>query len=78
MIAAYVLAQTGAGRALDILETVRLFQGVVGAEAVIGPYDVIIRCECTDSNDLGRLIVEKIQQVPGVHRTVTCQVVYSS
>ena len=78
MIAAYVLAQTGAGRALEVMDAVRRYPGVVAAEAVIGPYDVIVRCECADLADLGVLVVERLQQTAGVERTVTCQVVYSA
>lgn len=43
--------------------------------AVTGPYDVIVRAEAGAADDLGRLVVARIQQVEGIFRTLTCPVV---
>jgi DNA-binding Lrp family transcriptional regulator len=43
---------------------------------VNGPYDVIVRAEAADIDGLGKLIVAKVQAVPGVTRTLTCPVVH--
>jgi DNA-binding Lrp family transcriptional regulator len=48
---------------------------VLRVNAVTGPYDVIVRAEAGASDDLGRLVVARIQQVEGVFRTLTCPVV---
>ncbi len=49
--------------------------GVVVAEGVTGPYDVIARAEAASMNELGRMVVRDIGQIEGITRTITCPVV---
>ena len=49
--------------------------GVVRVDAVTGPYDVVVLGEAHSVDELGQMIVSKIQYVPGITRTVTCSVV---
>ena len=49
--------------------------GVLAAEDVIGPYDVVVRAQADDIDQLGRPVVAKVQDVPGITRTLTCPVV---
>ncbi|MCR3729350.1 DNA-binding Lrp family transcriptional regulator [Streptomyces umbrinus] len=51
-------------------------QGVIQAEDVTGPYDVIVRAQADTVDDLGRMVVAKVQQVDGITRTLTCPVVH--
>jgi len=37
---------------------------------------VIVRAEAENVDDLGRLVVAKIQSVPGITRTLTCPIVH--
>jgi DNA-binding Lrp family transcriptional regulator len=74
-VSAYVLIQTEVGQAAEVAEAVRSLPGVVGADDVTGPYDVIVRCEVGSVDDLGRMIVSRIQQTEGITRTSTCIVV---
>jgi DNA-binding Lrp family transcriptional regulator len=46
------------------------------AEDVTGPYDVIVRAEARNVDELGKLVVAKIQAVEGITRTLTCPVVH--
>jgi DNA-binding Lrp family transcriptional regulator len=46
--------------------------GVQRAEDVAGPYDVIARVQAPGMEELGRLVVARIQGVDGVTRTLTC------
>ena len=46
------------------------------AEDVTGPYDVIVRAEARNVDELGKLVVAKVQNVPGITRTLTCPVVH--
>ncbi|TME71092.1 MAG: Lrp/AsnC family transcriptional regulator [Chloroflexi bacterium] len=39
---------------------------------VTGEYDVIAVCEAPDVNSIGSLIVDKIQKIDGVFKTITC------
>jgi DNA-binding Lrp family transcriptional regulator len=47
---------------------------VTSAEAVTGPYDVIALVEARNLDELGRLVVGKVQAIQGVTRTLTCPV----
>jgi DNA-binding Lrp family transcriptional regulator len=46
------------------------------AEDVVGPYDVIARVQAPGLDQLGRLVVFRIQVVDGVTRTLTCMVIH--
>jgi DNA-binding Lrp family transcriptional regulator len=48
----------------------------VSAEDVTGPYDVIVRAEADTMDDLGRLVVSRVQLIDGITRTLTCPVVH--
>ncbi len=72
---AYVLIQTDIGKAAQVAQQVSGIDGVLTAEAVTGPYDVIVQTEAPSMNDLGRMVVRDVQQVEGITRTITCPVV---
>ncbi len=72
---AYVLIQTDVGRAAHVAQQVNAVEGVVVADGVTGPYDVIARAEAPSMNDLGHMVVRDIQQIEGITRTITCPVV---
>ena len=76
MVNAYILIQTEVGKAAQVAKEVAAIQGVTAAEDVTGPYDVIVRAEAKNMDDLGKLVVAKIQSVEGITRTLTCPVVH--
>ena len=76
MVNAYILIQTEVGRAAQVAKEVGKIKGVASAEDVTGPYDVIVRAEARSVDDLGKLVVAKIQGVEGITRTLTCPVVH--
>jgi DNA-binding Lrp family transcriptional regulator len=76
MVAAYVLIQTEIGKAGQVARAIAEIKGVHGVEPVAGPYDVSARAEARGIDDLGKLIVSKIQAVNGVTRTLTCAVTH--
>ena len=76
MVHAYVLIQTEVGKAAQVADSVAKIPGVSSAEDVTGPYDVIVRTEAENVDDLGKLVVAKIQSVEGITRTLTCPVVH--
>ena len=51
-------------------------KGVTLAEDVTGPYDVIVRAEARNVDELGKLVVAKVQNIAGITRTLTCPVVH--
>ena len=76
MVAAYVLIQTEVGKAGQVARAIAEIKGVQGVEPVAGPYDVIVRAEARGMDDLGKLVVSRIQAVNGVTRTLTCAVTH--
>ncbi len=74
-VTAYVLIQTEVGKAAAVASQVRSIDGVVSAEDVTGPYDVIVRAEAASVDELGRMVVSHVQRIEGITRTVTCPVV---
>jgi DNA-binding Lrp family transcriptional regulator len=72
---AYVLIQTEVGKAATVARAVATLDGVLAAEGVTGPYDVIVRTEADTVDELGRMVVGRIQLIEGIIRTVTCPVV---
>lgn len=76
MVQAYILIQTEVGKAASVASEVRTIPGVTDAEDVTGPYDVIVRAEAKTVDELGKLVVAKIQSVEGITRTLTCPVVH--
>ena len=75
MVHAYILIQTEVGKAAQVAQTIQDIEGVTKAEDVTGPYDVIVRAEAETIDDLGQLVVARVQSVDGITRTLTCPVV---
>jgi DNA-binding Lrp family transcriptional regulator len=76
VVQAYILIQTEVGRAATVAESIRAVSGVASAEDVTGPYDVIARVEAATVDELGKLVIARLQDVPGITRTLTCTVVH--
>lgn len=76
MVQAYILIQTEVGKASTVADLIGKITGVIQAEDVTGPYDVIVRAQSETVDELGRMVVAKIQQVDGITRTLTCPVVH--
>jgi DNA-binding Lrp family transcriptional regulator len=76
MVQAYILIQTEVGKSAVVTEAICHVAGVTAAEDVTGPYDCIARVEANTVDELGKLVIAKIQEVPGITRTLTCTVVH--
>jgi DNA-binding Lrp family transcriptional regulator len=70
------LVQTTVGKAAEVAQAIGALQGVTLAEDVTGPYDVIVRAEARNVDELGKLVVSKVQNLDGITRTLTCPVVH--
>ncbi|HUE59446.1 MAG TPA: Lrp/AsnC ligand binding domain-containing protein [Acidimicrobiales bacterium] len=75
-VSAYVLIQTEVGKAASVADHVRDIAGVIAADDVTGPYDVIVKAEAESVDELGRMIVSRLQMIEGITRTLTCPVVH--
>ncbi|MGI9062928.1 MAG: Lrp/AsnC ligand binding domain-containing protein [Pseudonocardiaceae bacterium] len=78
MVQAYILIQTEVGKAAAVAAEIAQLAGVTSAEDVTGPYDVIVRAEAGSVDELGQLVVARVQGVEGITRTLTCPVVHLS
>jgi DNA-binding Lrp family transcriptional regulator len=76
VVQAYILVQTAVGKATEVTSQIRRISGVTLAEDVTGPYDVVVRAEAPNMDELGALVLKRVQSVPGITRTVTCPVVH--
>jgi len=76
VVTAYILIQTEVGKAAKVAKDIVEIEGVQQAEDVTGPYDVIVRADARNIDELGKLVVARVQAVEGTTRTLTCPVVH--
>ncbi|HYT39585.1 MAG TPA: Lrp/AsnC ligand binding domain-containing protein [Acidimicrobiia bacterium] len=74
-VKAYVLIQTEVGKSAHVRSAVAPLEGVISAVDVTGPYDVIVQVEADSIDDLGKMVVSRMQLTDGVTRTLTCPIV---
>ena len=71
-----MLIQPQVRNAAQAAQELAAIDGAISAEDVTGPYDVIVRAEAGSVDDLGRMVVSKVQLIDGITRTLTCPVVH--
>jgi DNA-binding Lrp family transcriptional regulator len=76
VVTAYVLILTEVGKAARVTAEIVDITGVQQAQAVTGPYDVIVRAEARNLDELGKLVVARVQAVDSITRTLTCPIVH--
>ena len=76
VVQAYILIQTDVSKAAEVAQAITAIKGVIQAEDVTGPYDVIVRAEARNVDELGKMVVAKVQTLDGITRTLTCPVVH--
>ncbi len=74
---AYILVQTEVGRAAGVTEEARNIEGVTEAYELMGSYDVIIKATVDQLDQLGPVVVHKVQAIHGITRTITCPVTHT-
>ena len=72
---AYILITAIAGKVREVMDQIMELREVSHVDSVLGPYDLIVTLTGADYHKIGRLIIEKIHSIPGVERTVTCNVI---
>jgi hypothetical protein len=65
MMVAHILVQTDVGVFGDVVGEIASIKGEVAVEAVTGPHDVIAKAGATSLDELGRLVIQRIQFSPG-------------
>ncbi|MGH3784609.1 MAG: Lrp/AsnC ligand binding domain-containing protein, partial [Pseudonocardiaceae bacterium] len=74
----FILIQREVGQAAGVAAGVSSLAGVACAEDVTGRYVVIVRAGAADVDQLGQLVLAKVQTVDGITRTLTCPIVHLS
>ena len=69
---ALILIETAVGKNKAVANALRKLEGVDSADIVTGPYDIISVIQAETLNNIGEVVTEKIQPLPGISRTVTC------
>lgn len=72
MVRAYILMTLEPGKAIDVVKRLRDEKGVSQVDAITGEFDAIAQVEAQDVKGIGALIVDQLQGVSGVVRTITC------
>lgn len=75
MVAAYIFINTAPGTLEQAAPRIAALDGVRSVEAITGPYDAVVQAEASTNDQLGSLVVSRIQKVAGVEKTLTCLVV---
>ncbi|MEO3757206.1 Lrp/AsnC ligand binding domain-containing protein [Mycobacterium sp. B14F4] len=78
MVEAFVLIQTEVGRAEVVAKQLAALPGVLSAEYVTGPYDVVVRVGADTLDDLTASVVPTVQQISGITRTLTCPIAHGA
>jgi len=68
---AFVTIKGQVGQLKEILANIRRLENVVEAYTVTGPYDIVIKIEGDNLENVAKMIVTKIHEIPGVQDTVT-------
>ena len=69
---AYILIEIQTGEIREVVKQMRRVDGVIEASMTFGPYDAIAVVEAEDVNQIGRIMANDIQPIPGVLETLTC------
>lgn len=74
-VTAYLFIETEGGKTAAVVTGIRAMAGVISADAITGPTDVIVRVETSDIDALGKMVVSDIHSIDGIKRTQTCPIV---
>jgi DNA-binding Lrp family transcriptional regulator len=73
---AFVLINLAPGVAEEVYSKLSKMQLVQDVQAVSGPYDMIAVVDGTTFNDIGKFVLQRVQTIPGVLNTITCNVIF--
>lgn len=75
MARGYVFVDTEVGKGQAVRETLLHTPGIVAADLVMGPHDLVVIVEQPTIEDVGRLVVRDLHGTAGVKNTVTMIVI---
>ena len=69
---AYVLISIRTGEIRDVVNQLRMIEGVMEANMTFGPHDAVAVIEAKDIKHLGKILATDIKPIPGIIDTLTC------
>ncbi|MBN1265786.1 MAG: Lrp/AsnC ligand binding domain-containing protein [Anaerolineales bacterium] len=69
---AYILISIETGELKKVLGHLKRIAGVVEANMTFGPYDAVAVVESESVSNIGQIMADEIQPIPGVRNTLTC------
>jgi len=69
---AYVLVNIRTGSVKEVVGHLRRVASVVEAHMTFGPYDAVAVIETDDIKNIGSILANEIQPIPGLLDTMTC------
>ncbi len=72
---AYVLIEAEVGQAGVVAVALHKVPAVRAVDVVTGSYDIIATIETVDQLALGRVVMDELQTISGLRRTITCVVI---
>ena len=77
MLRVFILVNAEIGEAPSVAKALRQVASIKSAEALIGPYDVMVEAQVADTKALSKLVTSDVQGTPGVIETLTLLVLES-
>jgi len=71
MARVYLLANVLPGKDVSIRNTLRGIKGVINADVVTGPHDIIAVIEAGDTSEIFDKVIKRIRKIKGINRTET-------
>jgi len=71
MVKAYVMARVDAGKDKEVLEKIKIVNGVEDAYATYGIYDLVIRVYFQSIEALDKFVFHDLRKISAVKETVT-------
>ena len=67
----YLLVNVLPGKDMSVRDTLRGIKGVMSADVVTGPYDIVAVVEGGDTEEIFDKVIKKVRRVKGITRTET-------
>lgn len=76
-VSAFILVQFGPQEGLSQRETaeeISELKGIYEVHMISGEYDMLLKVRGSSMEDIGKLVIDRLREVKGVSRTLTCAV----
>jgi DNA-binding Lrp family transcriptional regulator len=71
MLVSLILIKTEIGSERDVETKIRKIKGVREAHLLFGVYDISVKVECENLEELTKIVIEEVRQISGVKETKT-------